>query len=232
MADLVLYGSPLSPFFRKVATVMNYKGLEFDFTPATFMPLEDWFKEISPLRLIPVLRYKKKGEEGRPGTIPDSSAMVLFLERLSPEPPIFCKDPFDAGRAAWIEEYADSEAAKVFAGGIFRPMVFPRFQGNDSDTGAVKKVWTNQAPAVLDYLESEITGKSFFAGDVLSIGDIAICCQLAQTKMVCDIDLTPWPSLNSMLNKVMATEAFKSPLDQAERQIRKLLPEKFDLTDK
>ena len=54
--SLVLYGSPLSPFQRKVEAVMALKGLEYDCEDVSVMDMPDWYKAISPLGRIPSLR--------------------------------------------------------------------------------------------------------------------------------------------------------------------------------
>ena len=58
MSDFIVYGSPLSPFVRKVEAVLECAGQAFDFENINIMDMPDWFLEISPLRRIPVLRDK------------------------------------------------------------------------------------------------------------------------------------------------------------------------------
>ena len=90
--SLVLYGMPLSPFVRKADIVLREKGLEFESESVNIMPMPDWFKAISPAKRIPVLRNKEISEEGTLGTIPDSSAICAYLERLQPEPSVYPSD--------------------------------------------------------------------------------------------------------------------------------------------
>ena len=52
MVELVVYGSPVSPFVRKVETVLQEKGLEYDFENVNIMDLPDWYREINPLGRI------------------------------------------------------------------------------------------------------------------------------------------------------------------------------------
>ena len=81
MADFVVYGSPLSPFVRKVESVLKHQSAIYDFENVNIMDMPDWFLEISPARRIPVLRDRSVGSEGIPGTIADSSAICLYLDR-------------------------------------------------------------------------------------------------------------------------------------------------------
>ena len=125
---IILYGAPLSPFVRKADVLLREKGVEFELESVNIMPMPDWFVEISPARRIPVLRDTDIGAEGVLGTVPDSSAICAFVDQKHPEPPIYPKDPYERGRAVWLEEYADSEMANPVGAGIFRPIMFNKFQ--------------------------------------------------------------------------------------------------------
>jgi len=122
--DLVIYGSPVSPFARKAMAVCMEKGVAFDFEAVNIMPMPDWFKEISPMRRIPVLRDRSVSEEGEAGTIADSSAMCAYIERKHPETPLYGTTAYGHGRALMIEEYSDTTLAMAGGLGIFRPIFF------------------------------------------------------------------------------------------------------------
>ncbi|MEO1187942.1 MAG: glutathione S-transferase family protein, partial [Pseudomonadota bacterium] len=107
MAELVLYGAALSPFVRKVQAVLHHVGADYEIEDVDFFNMPDWFVEISPARRIPVLRDRTIGTSGIPGTIPDSSAICMYLERRF-DVGLYGSNPFDAGRAAWYEEYMDT----------------------------------------------------------------------------------------------------------------------------
>ncbi|MGE0624873.1 MAG: glutathione S-transferase family protein [Pseudomonadales bacterium] len=138
MADYVVYGTPPSPFVRKVEVVLRGLGVDYDFETVNIMAKPDWFLEISPAGRIPVLRDRTVGETGIPGTIADSSAICLFLDRKH-HAGLYGATAFEAGRVAWLEEYADSEVAMPLGMQVFRPILFPRFQGKESDLATAKK---------------------------------------------------------------------------------------------
>ncbi|MEN8160642.1 MAG: glutathione S-transferase family protein [Myxococcota bacterium] len=207
--SLILYGAPLSPFVRKVDVFLREKGAPFELESVNIMPMPDWFKEISPARRIPVLRDTDVGKEGPPGTIPDSSAICAFLERKFPEPPLYPVDPFQHGRAVWLEEYCDSELAMQVGMGIFRPIQFARFQGKEPDLATARKTYAEKLPPRLDYLEGELADREFFVGDALSIADIAPACQLAQLELVAGpLDAGRWPSLAAHVERMKKRDSF------------------------
>ena len=52
MADLVVCGTPVSPFVRKVVVVLYSPGVDYDFVSINIMDMPDWYLGISPARLI------------------------------------------------------------------------------------------------------------------------------------------------------------------------------------
>lgn len=231
MADLVLYGAPLSPFVRKAEVALREKGLDYELESVNIMPMPEWFQEISPARRIPVLRDRRVGTEGRAGTLPDSSAICAYLERLAADPPLYPASAFEHGRAIWLEEYADSEVASVAGLNVFRPILFPRFQGKESDLDTARQAWHEKLPRHFDYLESVLDGRSCFVGDQFSIADVAVGCQLTQLDLVVGPpDASRWPSLVAHLNAMKSRPSFQANLDACGRMLKRVLPEKVDLS--
>ncbi len=232
---LILYGAPLSPFVRKAEVVLREKGIAFESESVNIMPMPDWFKEISPARRIPVLRDTSVGTEGREGTIPDSSAICAFLEHKQPKPALYPSDAFQHGRAIWLEEWADSELAGGIGMGIFRPIMFARFQGKPPDIETAKASWNDKLPRLFDYLESELEGAGaanpedarHLIGGTLSIADIAVGVQLAQLEMVAGLpDVRRWPRAVTFAERMIARPSFAPNLAIC----RKIVKERVDLT--
>jgi glutathione S-transferase len=208
--SLILYGAPLSPFVRKVDALLREKGASFELESVNIMPMPDWFKEISPARRIPVLRDTDVGKEGPLGTIPDSSAICAYVEQKFPEPAFYPDDPYERGRAVWLEEYCDSELAGPLGLGIFRPIQFNRFMGKEPDVKAAKEAYAKQLPRPLDYLESEIGDSEFLVGDALSIADLSLACQLTQLELVAGpLDAARWPGVAGLVERLKQRESFQ-----------------------
>ena len=170
--SIVLYGIPLSPFVRKVDVFLREKGSPFESDNVSIMPVPEWFKEISPAKRIPVLRDTEIGSDGVLGTIPDSSAICAYLERKFPVPALYPEEAYPYARAVWLEEYCDTELSMLIGLGIFRPIQFKRFVGEEPDLQTARETYNEKLPAKLDYLESEIGEREFFVGDTLSIADV------------------------------------------------------------
>ncbi len=228
-AELVIYGSPVSPFVRKVMALAIVKGAAFEIEPVNIMDPPDWFATISPMKRIPVLRDRSIGTGGAAGTIADSSAICAYLEKKHPAPALYPEDAFAYGRALFLEEYADTVLAPAIGLGIFRPIFFNQMQGKDPDLARAREAWAKDVPPALDYLERALGDHDYFAGDALSIADIAVTCCFMQGALVAETPLAGWPALAAHQARCQSHPAIAGPFAKADGFIRKALPERFDL---
>jgi glutathione S-transferase len=83
---MILYGSSLSPYVRKVLAFTGEKGIELELQPTGFPNHSPDYLEASPFRKMPALRDDDY-------TLADSSAIVHYLEAKHPEPPLIPADP-------------------------------------------------------------------------------------------------------------------------------------------
>lgn len=199
-----VHGVGASPFVRKVRVALAEKGLDYELEPVFPFGVGAEFRKISPLGKIPVLQEDDY-------YLPDSSAILDYLEAAYPEKPLFPKDPKERGRAVFLEEYADGGIATKATGAIFfQRVVGPRFMGQPTDEAVVQKAITEDVPPLLDYLEGLLQGgKSFLVGDALSIADIAVTSQfvnLAHAQYT--VDQSRWPNLAAYLERMMARHSF------------------------
>lgn len=228
--DLVIYGSPVSPFLRKVAGVCIAKGVAYEVEQVNVFDPPQWFRDISPMKRIPVLRDRSVAEEGVAGTIADSSAICAMIERKHPEPALYPQDPMTLGTALFIEEYADTTLAMAGGLGIFRPIFFAVSKGEEPGLEKARDTWANQLPPIFDVLEARLGGDDFFAGGALSIADIAVATVLMQISLVAETPLDRWPAFAAHFAAMQTLPAIAEPYAAADKMIRKALPTRFDLT--
>ncbi|MHA7820926.1 MAG: glutathione S-transferase family protein [Erythrobacter sp.] len=228
--DLVIYGSPVSPFVRKVAAVAMEKDVGFEIDAVNVFDPPQWFRDISPLKRIPVLRDRSIAEEGVEGTIADSSAICAYIEKKHPSPALYPAEPYSHGRALFVEEFADSSLAATGGLGIFRPIYFNAMQGKDPDLGTARKTWAEDIPALLKWLDGALGDREFYAGDALSIADITVTCVLAQIELVAELPLGDYSSLQAHYERMKERPSIAGPFAKANAFIAKTLPERFDLT--
>jgi glutathione S-transferase len=228
--DLVIYGSPVSPFVRKVAGLCIEKGVDYEVEGINVFDPPQWFRDISPMKRIPVLRDRSVAEEGLAGTIPDSSAICAYIEKKHPTPTLYPDDAMALGEALFIEEFADTSLAMAGGLGIFRPIFFAVSKGDEPGLDKARDAWANQLPPVFDVLETRLAGRTYFAGDALSIADITVACVLMQVSLVAETPLDRWPALAAHFAAMQARPSIAGPYAAAEKMVRRALPTRFDLT--
>lgn len=199
-----VHGVGASPFVRKVRVALDEKGLDYELEPVFPFGVSAEFRKISPLGKIPVLQEDDY-------YLPDSSAILDYLEVSCPNPPLFPKDPKERGRAVFLEEYADGGIAAKLTGVIFfQRIVGPRFMGQPTDETAVQKAIDEEAPVVFGYLEGLLAGGSEFLVDgKITIADIAVASQfvnLAHAQFT--VDASRWPKLAAYVDRMLARPSF------------------------
>lgn len=169
---MIIHGSALSPFRRKVVLSAMEKGIAFesrDLNP--YAPPVD-FESMNPLKRIPIIQ---DGDF----TLADSSAICGYFEAkhadtqtLSP------KEPTAYGHALWIEEYADTVLFADISEGVFRPIFINQLLGKPVDRATVEETLSEALPLRLRYLENQLEDRTWFAGDSLTVADLSVYSQL------------------------------------------------------
>lgn len=171
--SLVVLGGSVSPFVRKVRTVLAEKGLDYTHEQVNPFAPPEGFKAISPLGKIPAL---KDGDKA----LCDSSVICAYLEKKHPTPALYPSDPYDYARALWFEEFMDAGLVPPVGTKVFFPLVLqPIFSGGKPPSAeaeaTAQKTWHEEvAPNHLTYLEKEIGDREWLVGDRISIADITV----------------------------------------------------------
>lgn len=196
-----LYGVPLSPFARKALMALDYKELEYE-NPPTFPGDESpEFRAISPLGKIPVLEH-----DGF--TVPDTSVICRYLDRIAPDKPLYPQDPKEEARACWLEEYADSRLVDTCATLFRERLLKPKMMNQPTDEAVVQDILDSAMPECLAYLESVVPENGYLVGDSLSIADLAVTTCFIQARYGdYDVDGAAAPKLRNYLD-----QAYASPL--------------------
>ncbi|HEY1709136.1 MAG TPA: glutathione S-transferase family protein [Rhizomicrobium sp.] len=209
---LIIYGSNVSPFVRKVRVVLAEKGQAYTLEPVNPFTPPPEFLAISPLKRIPVLRDTEVAE---PNTLPDSSIICDYLEHKFPTPALYPKDAFARGRALWFEEYADSIVAATVGTGLFFERVVKRMLRQQPDEAVCQKTLGEKLPPLLDYLNRELMGREYLVGDAFSIADISVGTMFVNFAHAGEtIDAGRWADLAAFVARVHARPSFKALIDE------------------
>jgi glutathione S-transferase len=169
---MIVYGSSLSPFVRKVLAFGAEKGVELESRPLGLGSEDPDFLAASPFRKIP-------GFQDGDFRICDSSAIVHYLEAKYPEPALIPAEPRARARTIWYEEFADTILIAAGAKMFFNRVVAPRFLGREGDLEAADKAEREELPPILDYLERSIPESGFLVEDRITLADIAVAAPFA-----------------------------------------------------
>jgi len=207
MSKPILHGAPLSPFVRKARVALAEKGVDYELDPLVPFGAADEYKKLSPLKKIPCW------EEGD-FALPDSSAIVAYLERIHPEPSLYPKDAKQFARALWYEEYADTKLAEVCTTPFFQRVVRAGLMKQTADEEAIQKVLAEVMPEVFDYLEGELDGREYLAGGQFSVADIAVGSMFVNFGHAGEsVDASRWPRLVEYLGRVHGRPSYKAIIE-------------------
>ena len=210
---LKLIGNGLSPFVRKARIALAEKGLTYEHDPMVPFGVSAEYKRKHPLAKIPLLEV-----DGRP--IPDSSAIVAYLERIRPEPPLYPSDPYEYARAIWFEEFADggmiaTMGPKTFFPCVLKPLFGGKSEPDPADVAAAEKCVAEDCPKFWDYLERELGDNEYFVGNRLTIADIAVATGFVNLRYA---GFAPerkrWPKLRAFIDRMHGRPSFKSAMEQ------------------
>ncbi len=209
-ANILLYGSPISTFVRKVQLLLEHKGLDYRME----MPDRDRLLAMNPLGKVPVLSHGGQ-------VIVDSSVICDYLERCYPQVPLFPADNRERARALWLEEYCDSplqDACYPYVNEVvFKPLVY----GQATDEAA-RDAARELAGSRLDYLEQQLVG-DYLVGERLSIADLTLGAVMVNPlRYGFVLDPERWPKLAPYLDRLYASEPFASCLQRAEQDYKAL----------
>ena len=202
MKPLLVVGSYLSPYVRKVLVCLEHKGIAYEIDHIVPFFGDDRFSRLSPLRRIPVL---VDGDL----VLTDSTVICEYIEDRQPTPALLPTDIRDRARARWLEEFADTRMGDVLIWRLFNQIAIrPSVWGEKADRELVDRTLREDVPAVLDYLESEAPADGFRFG-ALSLGDIAPACFFRNAGWVrFQIDAARWPRAAAWMARTLATPAF------------------------
>lgn len=207
---MILYGSSLSPYVRKVLAFAAEKDIDLEVRSTGFPNFDGGFLEASPFRKMPALSdgdYK----------LADSSAIIHYLEAKYPQTSLIPADPEQRGKVIWFEEFADTILCSCGAKIFFNRIVGPRFMGRPCDEEAVQAAERDELPPVLAYFESVAPAAGeYLVADRLTLADIAVAGPFVNflhtnTK----VDPERYPRTVAYVDRILARPSF-APLIERE----------------
>lgn len=213
---MILYGSSLSPYVRKVLACASEKGIELELKPTGMPNYDPDYLDASPFRKMPALR---DGDY----TLADSSAIIHYLEAKYPDRPLIPADPKLRGKTIWYEEFADTILVSCGAKIFFNRIVAPRFLGRPCDEDAVQQAIVNDLPPILDYIEKIAPEDgAYLVGDALTLADIAVAGPFANFRHTqTEIDAKRYPRTVAYVEGILSRPSLAQWVEREEAYLAK-----------
>jgi glutathione S-transferase len=205
---MIVYGSSMSPFVRKVLAFAGEKGIEVESKPVGLGSQDPEFRVASPFGKIPGFR---NGDFA----ILDSTAIVTYMEALRPEPNLIPADPKARARTIWYEEFGDTILCATGAKMFFNRIVAPKFLGREGDLAAADTAEAKELPPLLDYLEGVIPESGFLVEDRLTLADLSVASPFANFRHLgLALDEARWGKTIAYAERILARDSFKRWVDR------------------
>ncbi|MDC9721095.1 MAG: glutathione S-transferase family protein [Gammaproteobacteria bacterium] len=218
-----LHGAPLSPFVRKVMYLLASTNTDYKLKVVAPGSMPDEFVNISPLKRIPVLQENDWYQ-------PDSSIVCNYLIETLDHPALGQLIPSNAKARAqvrWLEKFADYELAPWLTFVVFRERILRPIYNKTTDETSVQKALHKNIPPLFDYLSTQLGNQTYFMGDVLTLGDIAITSQMVSFMHGGEvIDDQRWPKLSSYFKHMMQQPIWQALVTREQVTLNKILAAK------
>jgi glutathione S-transferase len=113
MSRLTLVSHHLCPYVQRAAIALAEKGAIFERITIDLAAKPAWFKAVSPLGKVPLLRVARPG--GGEAVLFESAVICEYIEETEPGPALHPSDAIErAEHRAWIE-FASSILADIYA---------------------------------------------------------------------------------------------------------------------
>ena len=203
---LILHEHPLSSYCWKAKIALRETGLPFETRLVEPYDEASWAAHLArwPLGKMPVLEDTARGQ-----VIAETSVIVEYLQVFhAPAVGLLPADPETALRVRMLD--------RVFDNYVMEPMsriVAENFRGGEDPVGV------QQADALLakayDYLEGELAGRSWAAGEAFTLADCAAAPALYYADRVLPFR-AGYPTLGAYLDRLEARPSFARTLEEAQ----------------
>jgi glutathione S-transferase len=182
---VILYDSKVAPNPRRVRVYLAEKGIEVPVRQVDIGSAENRkppFLAKNPLGGLPVLEL----DDGT--CIAESLAICRYFEELHPDPPLFGRGALDRALVEMWSRRTELEVWRYVSGCFQHTHDF--FKGRIEQVPAWGEVCRKTARERLAWLDRELAGRPFVAGERYTVADVTLLCAIDFGRVV-DIRIAP-----------------------------------------
>lgn len=205
---MILYGSTMSPFVRKIWAMAAELGVELELRAAGFGRGGIEFEEASPFGKMPGFR-DPGADGGRDFVISDSTAIAAYLDAKYPDAAMIPANPVARARTIWFEEFADTIIMKAGIAIFFNRFVSPKVLKRPGDLATADAAERDELPPIFDYIESVVRPSGFLVEDRLTLADLSVASPFANLRHLgIPFDAARWPKACGYIETILARPSF------------------------
>ncbi|XGC81128.1 maleylacetoacetate isomerase [Bdellovibrio bacteriovorus] len=202
MASLILYNYFRSSTSYRVRLAMHVKGLDFEYKAINLLKAEQRSAEylkINPLGGVPTLLHEGK-------YIPESMAIIEYIEEVFPEPALLPKDAYTRARIRQVCEVINSFMHPM--GNLKTLQYMEKTHGYTQDKKEEwAQHWLSQGLETLEETIKDFAGTYSF-GEKITMADLFIVPQLLTCQRF-NVDISKYPTLLKVNENCLKLEAFQ-----------------------
>ncbi|MGZ3774803.1 MAG: maleylacetoacetate isomerase [Pseudobdellovibrionaceae bacterium] len=202
MASIILYNYFRSSTSYRVRLALNLKGLNFEYKPVNLLKGEQHsseYRKMNPLGGVPTLEHNEK-------LIPESFAIMEYLDEVFPSPALLPHDPYLKARVRQVCEIINSFMHPMGNLKLLQYMEKNHGYSQDQKDQWVQH-WATQGLETLETTLKEFSGTYSF-GDQVTMADLFLIPQLL-TCLRFKIDISNYPTLVKINENCLKLEAFQ-----------------------
>jgi maleylpyruvate isomerase len=199
-----LYGYWRSSSAWRVRIALLHKGLPYENRPVHLVrdggeQHGPAYRAVNPMAEVPTLELEEGGAVRR---ISQSLAIIGYLERVAPQPPLLPTEPFAAARAWQLAEMVNAGTQPLQNSAVL--LRVKNQLGGDEQAWA--RHFITRGLTALEQAGAE-TAARFLVGDAVSVADVCLIPQLYNARRF-GVDLGAFPRLTQVEAHCLALPPF------------------------
>lgn len=197
-----LYHLWIHPFSRKVRLVLSEKKLNFDLKIEKVWERRTDFLALNPAGDVPVLVE----EDGT--TLSHSQVICEFLDETYPQIPLIGNDPVQKAEVRRLVSWFDVKFNREVTDNIVGEKLMKRFLKLGEPHGPSIRAGHANIHYHLDYIGFLTEKRTWLAGDVFSLADIAAAAHLSTIDYIGDVPWEEHKPARQWYERVKSRESF------------------------